>query len=1112
SQKLQFHLPPVDFPPVRTMQLVPLEGVNNRNILNIVHSIPLPINATPKFYQYQLHNLLHNQKSSDLIRVSIADNFTPRNSFDMGNCCEYPQDKKEKYGKKIKLKQVDITTNTEKNDLVRYQLSVTCKNIDIVTQDKFGDDNYPYLTLGDTQINCELFTACIYPVSNNADTLRDGNNEKLIESSLRSGVKEDTARVILDSRADGDSESMNFVLDSHDFDYSCTNAGTDACHVLENQSVTEIIPRVEVQNPPGKQTENIICLLEIEKDSEVTSAKGRGKHVPLIHVTLPEQEPARDVHIAKQPPPKRSVIRSLPPHASQSFNILARQEHDKSKIKINRNKYSSKSKPRSNISEHLIVSDESSTKRSTSKMSVKGQILPSLEQPHVESGTSLKRQKKLPPVDKYHAAQRAQKSAKQGFPCSCRNAVILKKSTIPLSLPRAQSVPGFVDLKYSDMFRKINSNDKGPGIYEMFGTPVYAHVRELDQQENTFGRDVCSAPPRRCTANTCKSTCSKGRESSRVRNAQKATYSKPKKTIPDTKRKQKGLIPKGQKMELGDSNMTHESVLISSPHCPIEISESIAPSHEDRTLQPPILEELSQSPEENRCFSNSNLPTIKEVSLEQSLDIQDVSISQIFATCSQNLPRSDDEDSEVVAVNSLLTREQNLCLPQCRLDIDSCKGLESKQSSCKTITKCEALSFSDRPEHQSPLNQSRTHTPQNSNLPDELKQPSVIQTTNVASPVFQTSQNIPCWADNKDLTDDLFYCLAAELLVLDEKDISSSREKNTGPKVQNTHPKEEGSRVNGDNETVNCALEKNYSEALLTSNEESGLLNFEESTKLSENSWTNKEPIMWTRGEVLGKGAYGTVYCGLTSQGQLIAVKQVVLDTSDQLTTEKEYQKLQEEVDLLKTLKHINIVTYLGTCLEDSTVSIFMEFVPGGSISSIINRFGPLPETVLCKYTKQILQGVAYLHGNCVVHRDIKGNNVMLMPNGVVKLIDFGCARRLAWAGLSGTHSELLKSVHGTPYWMAPEVINESGYGRKSDIWSVGCTVFEMATGKPPLASMDRIAAMFYIGAHRGLMPPLPDRFSSTAADFVHVCLTRDQHERPSALQLLEHPFVKGGE
>ncbi|XP_012410639.1 mitogen-activated protein kinase kinase kinase 19 isoform X4 [Trichechus manatus latirostris] len=251
------------------------------------------------------------------------------------------------------------------------------------------------------------------------------------------------------------------------------------------------------------------------------------------------------------------------------------------------------------------------------------------------------------------------------------------------------------------------------------------------------------------------------------------------------------------------------------------------------------------------------------------------------------------------------------------------------------------------------------------------------------------------------------------------------------------------------------------------------------------------------------------VYCGLTSQGQLIAVKQVALDTSDKLATEKEYQKLQDEIDLLKVLKHVNIVAYLGTCLEENIVSIFMEFVPGGSISSIINRFGPLPEMVFCKYTKQILQGVAYLHENCVVHRDIKGNNVMLMPTGIIKLIDFGCAKRLAWAGLNGIHSDMLKSMHGTPYWMAPEVINESGYGRKSDIWSIGCTVFEMAMGKPPLASMDRMAAMFYIGAHRGLMPSLPDHFSEHAADFVRVCLTRDQHERPSALQLLKHSFLQ---
>ncbi|XP_004375142.1 mitogen-activated protein kinase kinase kinase 19 isoform X3 [Trichechus manatus latirostris] len=299
-----------------------------------------------------------------------------------------------------------------------------------------------------------------------------------------------------------------------------------------------------------------------------------------------------------------------------------------------------------------------------------------------------------------------------------------------------------------------------------------------------------------------------------------------------------------------------------------------------------------------------------------------------------------------------------------------------------------------------------------------------------------------------------------------------------------------------------------YSNGRIHDREEK-FLNSNEKKTFYENSLKYGEPILWTKGEILGKGAYGTVYCGLTSQGQLIAVKQVALDTSDKLATEKEYQKLQDEIDLLKVLKHVNIVAYLGTCLEENIVSIFMEFVPGGSISSIINRFGPLPEMVFCKYTKQILQGVAYLHENCVVHRDIKGNNVMLMPTGIIKLIDFGCAKRLAWAGLNGIHSDMLKSMHGTPYWMAPEVINESGYGRKSDIWSIGCTVFEMAMGKPPLASMDRMAAMFYIGAHRGLMPSLPDHFSEHAADFVRVCLTRDQHERPSALQLLKHSFLQ---
>lgn len=144
------------------------------------------------------------------------------------------------------------------------------------------------------------------------------------------------------------------------------------------------------------------------------------------------------------------------------------------------------------------------------------------------------------------------------------------------------------------------------------------------------------------------------------------------------------------------------------------------------------------------------------------------------------------------------------------------------------------------------------------------------------------------------------------------------------------------------------------------------------------------------------------------------------------------------------------------------------------------------------------------------------------MPTGVIKLIDFGCARRLSCSNHTASNSgDVIKSVHGTPYWMAPEVhnrtvsfveirscwfagcqlftfgnptsqvINDTGYGRKSDIWSVGCTVFEMATGKPPLAHMDKMAALFYIGAERGEMPSLPGKFSNEAKNFVQICLTR---------------------
>ncbi|NWW37997.1 M3K19 kinase, partial [Panurus biarmicus] len=1111
------HLPPLTCQPVRTIHLAPLkddtvnESSKIKNTLNIMNSNPQPIKPDTKFYQYQLDNLLnrHGEESPELIMATLSDKFTPVKDlyyFSINNCDKYPNNKKEEIQSHLKWREADAAIHSEKKNQVQLQCSVVCESIQLVTQARFWGGSHPHLSSSNALVNCGKFTAqTTFAVSSNSNASAAGHKQNTAENCWGTGLEEENApEMMLDYKLQEDAESANFVLYNQDLDSSYKNEVIEGYQALEDNSVVAVIPRVEVQGPSGKQSENQVCLSESEIEKEAISeatSEDQSEFAAVAHVTLSEQEPARAPHLAEQPATQKGRVCTLLPHATQSLNVLTHKENDRNKIKMNRNKYSSKSKINNKIkvSGDLITSNEVTT-----KPNAKSQIFPSLELTRMKSETSLKDQKKTTPGDKGHVAQRAQKIKKPSCSCSCKNSAVLKKHVTPLCLPRAPSASDFVDLKYTDMFKIINSDDQGPDIYEMFGTPVYSRTQDLDQHGGRFSKGVYSAPPGRCT---CSSACSKGRESSRVRNTQKKTHSKPKKTIAGAKQKQKCLITKDRRTKLSDSNTEQGKVTASDLDFQAHTLSSSTLFHRDMDHQLTFLEKLSRSTKLNEMFTNSNLSTIKEVSLEQSLDSH-----QRGAACSQDLLQFSAKGCRecVAPSGSLVTAEQNICVPQCRGDMDGGKGLESLQDS-EPDNKCE-LPFSDRLECQSPtkiLDHSWANTPPNCGLANELTQPSVIWTKNAKSPSFQTSQNTS-WSDTKDVTDELLCCLAKELLMLEEKDTNSSGTKNTYSKIENTQSEEEENVMNGDGAIINSALEKNYNKAFLASNEENGLLNCDESTKLPGSSLATKEPIMWTRGEVLGKGAYGTVYCGLTSQGQLIAVKQVVLDTPDQLTTEKEYQKFHEEVDLLKTLKHVNIVTYLGTCLEDNVLSIFMEFVPGGSISSILNRFGPLPEVVLCKYTKQILQGVAYLHDNCVVHRDIKGNNVMLMPTGVIKLIDFGCARRLARASLSGTRSELLRSVHGTPYWMAPEVINESGYGSKSDIWSLGCTVFEMATGKPPLASMDRLAAMFYIGARGGLMPALPQRFSSAAAEFVRACLTRDQHQRPSALQLLDHPFVKG--
>ncbi|KAL6219789.1 hypothetical protein ACLB2K_007548 [Fragaria x ananassa] len=258
----------------------------------------------------------------------------------------------------------------------------------------------------------------------------------------------------------------------------------------------------------------------------------------------------------------------------------------------------------------------------------------------------------------------------------------------------------------------------------------------------------------------------------------------------------------------------------------------------------------------------------------------------------------------------------------------------------------------------------------------------------------------------------------------------------------------------------------------------------------------------WKKGRLLGRGTFGHVYVGFNSEsGQMCAIKEVRLITDDQSLKEC-LKQLNQEINLLSQLSHPNIVRYHGSELGEEALSVYLEYVSGGSIHKLLQEYGAFKEPVIQNYTRQILSGLAYLHGRNTVHRDIKGANILVDPNGEIKLADFGMAKHI-------TNCASMLSFKGSPYWMAPEVVmNTNGYSLAVDIWSLGCTILEMATSKPPWSQYEGVAAIFKIGNSKD-MPDIPDYLSHDAKNFVRLCLQRNPSERPTASQLLDHPFIR---
>ncbi|XP_020586751.1 mitogen-activated protein kinase kinase kinase 1-like [Phalaenopsis equestris] len=267
---------------------------------------------------------------------------------------------------------------------------------------------------------------------------------------------------------------------------------------------------------------------------------------------------------------------------------------------------------------------------------------------------------------------------------------------------------------------------------------------------------------------------------------------------------------------------------------------------------------------------------------------------------------------------------------------------------------------------------------------------------------------------------------------------------------------------------------------------------------ISPNGRFKKKIRSWMRGHLLGSGSFGTVYEGISDDGTFIAVKEVsLLDKGS--NAQQCILQLEQEIALLSQFEHENIVQYYGTDKEESKLYIFLELVTQGSIASLYQKYH-LRDTQVSSYTRQILNGLNYLHERDVVHRDIKCANILVHANGSIKLADFGLAKEIS-------KFNDLKSCKGSVYWMAPEVVHpRKTYGRAADIWSLGCTVLEMLTRQIPYPNVEWQHAFYRIG--RGDQPPIPNHLSSDAQDFIRKCVQVDPNARPTAAQLLEHPFI----